>query len=78
MKSRITVKCLIWRIIFCFAGQFLCGCAIGLSVNADLGVMPGSSLAYACSLVWGMDLGLWAFILFVLMLLAQVMMLRKD
>ena len=78
MKTRTGVKGILWRVIFYLAGQFLCGCAIGLSVNANLGVMPGSSLAYACSLVWGMDLGLWAFILFVLMVIVQIILLGKD
>lgn len=78
MKSHANIKRLGWRILFYLVGQFLCGCGIGLLVNAGLGVMPGSSLAYACSQVWGMDLGLWAFILFSLMVLVQILLLGKD
>lgn len=78
MKRHTDIKGLSWRILFYLVGQFLCGCGIGLSVNARLGVMPGSSLAFACSQVWGMDLGLWAFVLFFLMMLVQILLLGKE
>ena len=77
MKPRINVKGLIWRILFYFAGQFLCGCAVALSVNAGLGVLPGSSLAYACSLVTGIDLGICTFLIFTILLILQIILVGK-
>lgn len=51
---------------------------VAISVKSDLGVTPISSIPYTMTVVTGMDLGIATMIFSVLMVLLQILLLRKQ
>lgn len=66
------------RTIVMFVGMALMGLGVSLSIKADLGTSPISSLPYALSCICGMSVGTTTIIINVLFVLVQVAILRKQ
>ena len=61
-----------------FLGLFLMTAGIAFSVLSDLGVSPLSSLPYAATLCFGLEMGLGTMIMHALFVLMQLLLLRKE
>ncbi len=66
------------RIISYIAGLFIMTLGIAVSIKADLGVSPVSSLPYTLTLTVGIEMGKATILWQSLMVLAQLLILRKD
>ena len=66
------------RILFYSLGAFFCANGVVLTINANLGVSAASSLPYVLSLVTNIDVGICFMAFFVLLISAQIIILRKD
>lgn len=65
------------RIPMYFIGLFIMTIGISLSVKSDLGVSPVSSPPYTLTVVWGVEMGLATFLFHVVLVLIQILLLRK-
>lgn len=65
------------RIPMYFIGLFIMTIGIALSVKSDLGVSPVSSIPYTLTVVWGVEMGLATFLFHVVLVLFQILLLRK-
>ena len=72
MKKKLGIK-----LLFYFGGLVVMTLGVVLSVKSDLGVTPISSIPYTMTVVTGMDLGIATMLFSVLMVLLQVVILRK-
>ena len=61
-----------------FAGFFIMTLGIALSVKSNLGVSPVSSIPYAMTCIWGIEMGLATIIFHVILVLMQILILRKK
>ena len=66
------------KLLFYFAGMALMSFGVVVSVISDLGVTPISSIPYSITVVSGMDFGVATMIFSVLMVLLQIVILRKN
>ncbi|HJJ81304.1 MAG TPA: DUF6198 family protein [Methanocorpusculum sp.] len=66
------------KLLFYFAGMALMSFGVVVSVISDLGVTPISSIPYTITVVSGMDFGVATMIFSVLMVLLQILILRKN
>ena len=66
------------RLTLYFSGLFIMALGVVISVKSDLGVTPISSVPYTATVVSGMDLGIATIVFSVVMVLLQIMVLRKD
>jgi uncharacterized membrane protein YczE len=66
------------RIALYLLGLFILAFGVSISVLSGLGVSPVSSIPYVLSEVTKMDLGSMTFIVFVLYVLIQMVILKKD
>ena len=66
------------RLTLYFTGLFIMALGVAISVKSDLGVTPISSVPYTATVVTGMDLGIATIIFSVVMVLLQIVILRKD
>ena len=63
----------------CFAmGLALCGLGVAMSTRPELGTSPISSFPYVMTFIAPLTLGQWTIIINVLMVLAQIAILRKE
>lgn len=69
---------LIIRLLFYFVGLIIMTLGVAISVRADLGVSTISSIPYTMTCVAGIDLGIATMIFSVVMVLIQIVLLRKD
>ena len=51
---------------------------IALSVRSDLGVSPVSSVPYTMTVVWGVEMGLATFLFHIVLVLIQILLLRRK
>ena len=51
---------------------------IGFSIKSNLGSTPVSSIPYTLNLVWGIEIGVATFMFHVLLVLIELVVLRKD
>lgn len=72
-KSNILI-----RIVFYIAGFLIMTLGIAISVKSNLGVSPVSSIPYTMTCVWGIEMGLATIIFHVILVLLQVILLRKS
>lgn len=61
-----------------FAGLFIMTIGISLSVKSDLGVSPLSTIPYTMTCVWGIEMGNATIIFHCVLVLIQLIVLRKD
>lgn len=66
------------KLLFYFGGLIIMTFGVSLSVKSNLGVSPISSIPYSITLVSGMDLGLTTIIFSVVVVLLQIILLRKK
>lgn len=60
-----------------FMGLFIMTVGIALSVKSDLGVSPVSSIPYTMTVVWGIEMGFATFLFHIVLVLIQILLLRK-
>jgi len=66
------------RLLFYFAGLIIMTLGVAISVKSNLGVTPISSVPYTMTVVTGMDLGIATMICSILVVLLQILFLRKE
>lgn len=66
------------RIAFYLVGLLVMTLGIAASVKSDLGVSPVSSIPYTMTVVWGIEMGLATIIFHVLLVLLQLVLLRRS
>ncbi len=66
------------RLFMYFFGLFIMTMGIALSVKSNLGVSPVSSIPYTMTCVWGLEMGLATIIFHVVLVLLQILILRRK
>jgi len=66
------------HLILYIAGLFILSIGVGISVASNLGVSPVSALPYVISKITGFELGMCTTGVFVLYLLIQIVIMRKE
>ena len=66
------------RLPMYFIGLFVMTIGIALSVKSDLGVSPVSSIPYTITCVWGLEMGKATILFHVVLVLIQLLLLRKN
>lgn len=66
------------RIPMYFVGLFIMTIGIALSVKSNLGVSPVSSIPYTMTCVWGIEMGKATIIFHAVLVLIQIIILRKN
>lgn len=61
-----------------FIGLFVMTIGIALSVKSNLGVSPVSSIPYTITRVWGLEMGKATILFHVVLVLIQILLLRKH
>lgn len=59
-------------------GLFIVTIGVAVSVKANLGVAPVSSIPYAMTCVWGIEMGKATIIFYIFLILLQALILRKK
>lgn len=73
-----TERSTVTRLLCYFGGMFIMTFGVAVSVKADLGVTPLSSIPYTITVISGMDLGIATILFSVFMVFLQILLLRKD
>lgn len=66
------------RIPMYFIGLFIMTIGIAFSVKSNLGVSPVSSIPYTMTCVWGIEMGKATILFHVILVLIQILLLRKK
>ena len=66
------------RLLIYILGLFLMTLGIGLSIKANLGVSPVSSIPYTITLIAGIEMGKATILFHIVLILIQIALLRKD
>ena len=66
------------QIICYIGGLFIITIGINISKMSNLGISPVSSIPRATEQIWGFTLGVTTFIIYVFLVLAQLIILRKN
>ena len=66
------------RIPMYFIGLFIMTIGIAFSVKSNLGVSPVSSIPYTMTCVWGIEMGKATILFHVVLVLIQILLLRKK
>lgn len=66
------------RILMYFIGLFIMTIGIALSVKSNLGVSPVSSIPYTITCVWGIEMGKATILFHIVLVLLQILLLRKN
>lgn len=66
------------RVSMYFVGLFIMTIGIALSVKSNLGVSPVSSIPYTMTCVWGIEMGKATILFHVILVLIQILLLRKK
>lgn len=61
-----------------FLGLFILAIGIGFSVKSNLGVSPVSTIPYAITLIWGIEMGQATILFYIVLVLLQAIILKKD
>jgi uncharacterized membrane protein YczE/cytidylate kinase len=69
---------MIKRLVMYFVGLFIMTIGIALSVKSNLGVSPVSSIPYTMTCIWGIEMGKATIIFHCILVLAQIILLRKK
>ena len=59
-------------------GLYLITLGVAFSIKSGLGSAPVSSIPYAMNLIWGMEIGVATFIFHALLVLIELLLLRRD
>ena len=66
------------KIFLYVIGLLILAIGINISKAAQLGISPVSAIPYACELIWKIELGKASIIVYVILMLLQIVLLRKD
>ena len=66
------------RVFSYFLGLFVLTIAIGLSIKANLGISPVSSVPYTLTVVWGVEIGIATVIFHTVLVIIQYILLREK
>ena len=66
------------RVINYILGLWCITLGIGFSIKSNLGSTPVSSVPYTLNLIWGIEIGVATFIFHVILVLIELVVLRKD
>lgn len=66
------------RLLSYFIGLIIMTLGVAISVKSDLGVTPISSIPYTMTVVTGMDLGIATMAFSIVVVLLQILLLRKE
>lgn len=66
------------RVPMYFIGLFIMTIGIAISVKSNLGVSPVSSIPYTMTCVWGIEMGKATILFHIVLVLLQVIILRKN
>ena len=66
------------RVLFYCFGMFLIALGAVITINANLGVSPVTSLPYVLSLVTNMDVGITFVAFYIVLIIIQIILLRKN
>ena len=66
------------RLFSYFLGLFTLTVAIGLSIKANLGISPVSSVPYTLTVVWGVEIGIATVIFHCILVVIQYVLLREK
>lgn len=66
------------RLLFLALGLFLIAFGVALSTKSGLGVSPSASIPYVLCRVTPLSMGMWTTIINLLMVAAQIVLLRRD
>jgi len=72
------MKKLAKKIFLYVIGLLILAIGINISKAAQLGISPVSAIPYACELIWKIELGKASIIVYVILMLLQIVLLRKD
>jgi len=78
MIDKITQNRIPQKIIMYIIGLFILAFGVALSINSRLGVSPVNSIPYIISRIAGTEPGWWTTSMFVVFVLIQIVILRKD
>ena len=68
-----------WKKLICYvAGLFIITIGINISKLSSLGISPVSSVPRACEVIWGFTLGTALIIVYIVLILLQLLVLRKK
>lgn len=73
-NNKLTFK----RIFNYLLGLWFITLGIGFSIKSNLGSTPVSSVPYTLNLIWGIEIGLATFIFHVILVLIELVVLRKN
>ncbi len=76
--KKTTVGSIVKQGVCYLAGLILIAIGITFSKLSSLGISPVSSIPRACELIWGFTLGTTTFIVYCVLILAQLAVLRKK
>lgn len=65
------------RLILYVVGLFIMTLGISMSVKSNLGVSPVSSIPYTITCIWGMEMGKATILFHVMLVLLQILILRR-
>ena len=66
------------RFTIYFLGLFIMTIGIGMSVKSNLGVSPVSTIPYTITLIYGIEMGRATILFHIMLVLLQILILRKD
>lgn len=69
---------IVTRLAFYFLGLYILTLGIAFSIKANLGVSPVTSVAYAMTCIWGIDIGIATTIFQSVLVVIQIILLLKD
>lgn len=69
---------IISRLIFYFLGLFILTLGVAFSIKANLGVSPVSSVAYAATCIWGIEIGIATTVFQAILVVIQILLLGRD
>ena len=72
------MKIMLRKLLLYIIGLLILAIGINISKAAQLGISPVSAVPYACELIWGIDLGKSIILVYILMMVLQIVLLRKN
>ncbi len=72
------MKNLFKRLIMYFGGLFILALGVAVSVKSNFGVSPVSSIPYTVTCVWGFDMGIATVVYYTVLVILELLILRKD
>lgn len=66
------------RVIMYLAGLAIMTLGVAISIKSALGVSPVSSIPYSINLIWGLEMGMATIVFHVVLVLIQIVLLRRS